>query len=153
MNTLITNKDKPSNCLNCPFSLKSAAGKSGVYCNYLSKYVTKFLGPMNTDCPLFSLSEFKEDNAMVIKVKYLVSVGELKAIEKGDWIDLRSRETVQFAPWNYYEIPLGVAMKLPDGYEAIIAPRSSLFKKYGLLQTNGLGIVTGHCAVLGRVEP
>ena len=32
-------------------------------------------------------------------------------------------------------------MKLPDGYEAIVAPRSSTFKNYGLIQTNGIGII------------
>ena len=37
--------------------------------------------------------------------------------------------------------PLGVAMELPAGYEAHIAPRSSTFKNYGILQTNGVGVV------------
>ena len=40
-------------------------------------------------------------------------------------------------------IPLGVAMQLPEGYEAHIAPRSSTFKNFGLLQTNGVGVVDG----------
>jgi len=38
-------------------------------------------------------------------------------------------------------IPLGVAMELPEGYEAHIAPRSSTFKNFGILMTNHLGIV------------
>jgi dUTP pyrophosphatase len=38
-------------------------------------------------------------------------------------------------------IPLGVAMKLPDGYEAHIAPRSSTFKNYGIIMTNSVGVV------------
>jgi dUTP pyrophosphatase len=38
-------------------------------------------------------------------------------------------------------IPLGVSMKLPEGYEAHLAPRSSTFKKWGLLQTNGVGVI------------
>lgn len=38
-------------------------------------------------------------------------------------------------------ISLGVAMELPKGYEAIIAPRSSTFKRYGLLQNNSVGVV------------
>ena len=42
---------------------------------------------------------------------------------------------------QYAMIPLGVAMKLPEGYEAHIAPRSSTFKNYGLIQTNSIGIV------------
>ena len=32
-------------------------------------------------------------------------------------------------------------MQLPDGYEAIIAPRSSTFKKWGIIQANGIGII------------
>lgn len=32
-------------------------------------------------------------------------------------------------------------MALPQGYEAIMAPRSSTFKRWGLLQTNSVGII------------
>ena len=32
-------------------------------------------------------------------------------------------------------------MKIPDGYEVHIAPRSSTFKKWGLIQTNGVGVI------------
>ena len=38
-------------------------------------------------------------------------------------------------------IPLGVAMKLPEGYEAHVVPRSSTFKNYGLIMTNSVGII------------
>ena len=59
----------------------------------------------------------------------------------GDWIDLYcAKETVLHAGDRAY-ISQGVSMKLPDGYEAIIAPRSSTFKRYGILQTNGIGII------------
>ena len=37
--------------------------------------------------------------------------------------------------------PLGVAIALPEGYEAHIVPRSSTFKNYGILQTNSMGVV------------
>ena len=40
-------------------------------------------------------------------------------------------------------IPLGVAMQLPDGYEAHVVPRSSTFKNYGIIQTNSCGIIDG----------
>lgn len=43
--------------------------------------------------------------------------------------------------FDYTLIPLGVAMEIPEGYEAILAPRSSMFKNYGLIQTNGQGII------------
>jgi dUTP pyrophosphatase len=38
-------------------------------------------------------------------------------------------------------IPLGIAMQLPDGYEAHVVPRSSTFKNYGIIQTNSMGII------------
>ena len=38
-------------------------------------------------------------------------------------------------------IPLGVAMQLPEGYEAHIVPRSSTYKNFGIIQTNHTGIV------------
>lgn len=61
--------------------------------------------------------------------------------ENGDWIDLRAAETYHLYPNKFYLINLGVSMKLPDGYEAHIVPRSSTFKKWGLIQTNGVGII------------
>ena len=32
-------------------------------------------------------------------------------------------------------------MQLPEGYEAIIAPRSSTFNRFGLIQTNSIGVI------------
>ena len=32
-------------------------------------------------------------------------------------------------------------MKLPEGYEAHIVPRSSTFKRFGVIQTNHMGII------------
>ncbi len=68
----------------------------------------------------------------------------LKKIEKisiGDWIDLRASKTMHLSPNSYNMIPLGVSMKLPDGYEAHIVPRSSTFKHWGIIQTNHLGVI------------
>lgn len=79
---------------------------------------------------------------MDIKIRYLeTGLVEIKATEIGDWIDLRSAETVCLYKGEKALLRLGVAMKLPDGYEAIVAPRSSTFKNYGLIQTNGIGII------------
>lgn len=60
---------------------------------------------------------------------------------KSDWIDLRAAETVELKAGEYKLIPLGVAMKLPAGYEAHVVPRSSTFKNYGVIQTNSMGII------------
>lgn len=76
-----------------------------------------------------------------IKVKYLADVEPLKKISVGDWIDLRAAEEVVMNPGEYKMIPLGVAMQLPKGYEAIVAPRSSTFKNYGILLVNSIGII------------
>ena len=38
-------------------------------------------------------------------------------------------------------ISLGISVKMPDGWEAYIAPRSSTFKTWGIIQTNSIGIV------------
>ena len=64
-----------------------------------------------------------------------------EAIENGDWVDLRSAETVTMQAGEYRIISLGVSMKLPDGYEAHVLPRSSTFKKWGILLVNGMGII------------
>ena len=42
---------------------------------------------------------------------------------------------------EYRPISLGVSMKLPKGYEAHVAPRSSTFKKWGILMVNSVGVV------------
>ena len=83
---------------------------------------------------------------MVIKVKYFenhegLTVEPLKKIDKGDWIDLRANETISLRKGDFRLIPLGVGMKLPEGYEAHIVPRSSTFKNWGILQTNSTGII------------
>ncbi len=78
-----------------------------------------------------------------IRIKYFTdAVEELRYIDgKSDWIDLRAAETVEMKAGEFRLIPLGVAMALPEGYEAHIVPRSSTFKRYGILQTNSCGIV------------
>ena len=83
---------------------------------------------------------------MVIKVKYFenhegLTVEPLKKIDKGDWIDLRANETISLRKGDFRLIPLGVGMKLPEGYEAHIVPRSSTFKNWGILQTNSTAII------------
>ena len=60
---------------------------------------------------------------------------------RGDWIDLRSAECVVLRKGDYKRISLGVAMELPEGYEAIVAARSSSFEKWGFIRVNGIGII------------
>lgn len=65
----------------------------------------------------------------------------IEKIEQGDWIDLRAAETVELKAFEHRIVSLGVSMRLPEGYEAHIVPRSSTFKKWGVLQTNHIGII------------
>lgn len=60
---------------------------------------------------------------------------------KSDWIDLHAAEEVTLKAGEFRLIPLGVAIALPAGYEAHIAPRSSTFRNFGILQTNSVGVV------------
>ena len=77
-----------------------------------------------------------------INIKYHNS--DLKKIEKieiGDWIDLRAAEDVELKAGDFKIISLGVSMKLPEGYEAYVVPRSSTFKTWGVIQANSMGII------------
>lgn len=63
------------------------------------------------------------------------------AAHKGEWLDLFTSEGKLVEANTYVLIPFGLAMELPDGYEAVIAPRSSTFSKWGLLQANSVGVI------------
>lgn len=98
-----------------------------------------------------------------IKIKVLTNGCEPVIIDKGEWIDLKAakdmiipaaqagtlkRKTVNNKEVSFRNvsmdttyIPLGVAMKLPKGYEAIVASRSSGPKKLNLMIPNGMGII------------
>lgn len=65
----------------------------------------------------------------------------IEKIDKGDWIDLRASKAYHLKAGEFTLIDLGVSMKLPDGYEAHIVPRSSTFKNYGIIQTNSMGVI------------
>lgn len=80
---------------------------------------------------------------MEIKIKYFTdAIDKLCYVDgKSDWIDLRAAETVELKAGEFKLIPLGVAMQLPNGYEAHIVPRSSTFKNFGVIQVNSQGVV------------
>ncbi len=80
---------------------------------------------------------------MKIKIKYFTDkIDKLEYIDsKSDWIDLRAATDISLSKGEFYLIPLGVAMEIPEGYEAHIVPRSSTFKNYGIIQTNSTGII------------
>ena len=79
---------------------------------------------------------------MKVYIKYFdQEITRIEKIIQGDWIDLRSAETVEMKAGELRVIRLGVGMILPEGYEAHVAPRSSTYKNFGIIQTNSIGII------------
>lgn len=79
---------------------------------------------------------------LVVRVMYHdEDLEKIKRIDVGNWTDLRSAEDVEIKAGEWKLINLGVSMQLPEGYEGILAARSSLFKNTGLLVANGVGII------------
>lgn len=84
---------------------------------------------------------YKKIIDLTIRVKYIRDIEKIQLISAGDWIDLRCAETVEMKAGEFKYIPLGVAMELPGGYEALMLPRSSTFKKYGIMLANSIGVI------------
>ena len=79
---------------------------------------------------------------ITIKVKYFRDdLTRLKIDPKGDMIDLYAAEDITINEMDEALIPLGVAMELPIGYRANLLPRSSTFKKWGIIVTNSMGVI------------
>ena len=78
-----------------------------------------------------------------IRIKYHSNeIEKLTYIDgKSDWTDLRVAENVSLKKGEFRLISMGVSMQIPDGYEMLLAPRSSTFKNFGLIQTNSLGVI------------
>ena len=77
-----------------------------------------------------------------IKVKYFdKEIEKLTKISVGNWVDVRAAKDIEMKQFDYAMIPLGIGMKLPEGYEANVVPRSSTFKHFGILQTNSYGVI------------
>lgn len=94
-----------------------------------------------------------------IKVKVLTEGCTPEITEDGDWIDLRAAEDIHIkAPYatarvrkggessrrvifTHQYVPLGIAMQLPDGMEAIVAPRSSSIKNFHFIQPNSPAVI------------
>ena len=102
---------------------------------------------------------------MKIKIKEITPGCMPEIIKVGDWIDLCTAEEYTFkcphakmlhkhesdtdgpkerfrdVVFDYKLLNLGVVIEMPKGYEAYLLPRSSTFKKWGLLQSNNQGII------------
>lgn len=78
---------------------------------------------------------------MKLKIKYFNNAKRLEKISKGNWIDVYANEDVFVIKNQSKTIPLGFALELPKGWEGHLAPRSSTFKMWGIIQTNSIGVV------------
>ena len=76
-----------------------------------------------------------------IKIKYFTDIEKVEQISVGDWIDLRAAEDVSMVVGDFKLISLGIAMQLPEGYEAHVVPRSSTYKKWKIIQANHMGVI------------
>lgn len=75
-----------------------------------------------------------------IKIKYFDNeIDKIEKISKGDLIDLRAAKDVEMKAGEFKLIPLGVGMKLPEGYKANVYPRSSTYKNFGIILANSVG--------------
>lgn len=90
----------------------------------------------------YIVNEQPVDNEnLTVKIKYHGDVKPIEVFENGDWIDLRAAEDVEMKAGEFRLISLGVSMKLPEGYEAHIVPRSSTYRHWGIIQTNHMGVI------------
>lgn len=122
-------------CVGSPFT-KHSRYKDIDICNNCEKSLKAwFKSKKNSNVESF------EDETLKIKIKYQEDVKPLEKMEKGDLIDLAASEKVIMRKGDYRIIPLGVAMELPQGYFAKVYPRSSTFKKHGIIMANGVGVV------------
>lgn len=102
---------------------------------------------------------------MKIKIKEVTLGCMPEIIKVGDWIDLCTAEDYTFkcphakmlhkhkkgneaiiersrdVVFDYQLISLGVVIEIPKGYEAMVLPRSSTFKKHGILLANSQGVI------------
>lgn len=80
---------------------------------------------------------------MKIKLYVKLHNEKCKLESFGNWIDLRSSETISLNKNDFKLIDLGVSMKLPKYYQGNIVPRSGTYKNFKLIQTNHYGVVDG----------
>lgn len=94
---------------------------------------------------------------MKIKVKLFDGQVMPEIIPQGDYIDLRAnkdvtlkspfantlngKRTKRTVEFDNELIPLGIAIQLPKGYIATVVPRSSTYKKVGVIQCNHFGVI------------
>lgn len=59
----------------------------------------------------------------------------------GAMFDLAASEDVKLREGEVKVIPLGIRMKLPEGYFGLVVPRSSTCIKHGIMMANSVGVI------------
>lgn len=94
---------------------------------------------------IFNKRKENENDMFVEPIKICYhdkSLPELQKIGgKSDWVDLYAAEDVSMEMGDFRLISLGVSMELPAGCEAIVVPRSSTYKNFGIIQANSVGVI------------
>jgi dUTP pyrophosphatase len=90
-----------------------------------------------------NLSNPVQEPVQTIQIRYISDrIEKLQPpTNSANWIDLRAAEDVDLKKGDFRLIRLGVAMKLPAGYEAHVVPRSSTYKNFGIIQANHHGVI------------
>ena len=95
--------------------------------------------------PQWQTKAERKENTMSETIRITYFSDEIEKLDyidgKSDWIDLRAAEHVVMKAGEFRLIDLGVSMCLPDGYEAVVVPRSSTYKNFGIIQTNSCGVI------------
>ena len=76
-----------------------------------------------------------------IPIHYLPGSPHLEITNYGGCVDLYNYEELCLKAGKKGFINFGISMKLPEEYDALILPRSSTFKRYGILLTNSVGYI------------
>ena len=97
-----------------------------------------------------------------IKVKLLRENSRIPTSNNGNWYDCyvsaavvpnlpldwerlnnikKTSGIIRFKPGDIVVVYLGFSADIGKGYEAIVAPRSSTFNKYGLILANSIGVI------------
>ena len=73
-------------------------------------------------------------------------------------VDLRTTVDFALAPFERMAVPTGIAVELPDGYAALVLPRSGLAAKHGISLVNSPGLIDSNYrgeikAILVNLDP
>lgn len=108
--------------------------------NLFAGNANQHLPETNIDIPAPGIHNTGSGKYAVIRIKYLPGAKKIKMTDIGDWVDMYVYEDTLCKKGEYTLVNLGCAMELPDGYEGHLAPRSSTFKNFGIIQANSIGI-------------